>query len=434
MMSLDWIAGVVAWFGFFIYRKQVESPGTQFSDIFNDPQLILGIVIIPAGWLILWYFLGSYRNVFRKSRIQTLYQTIGGSVLGALFLLFAVIRDDLTLEVISYMTAFLIVLSLHFLCFSIFRIVFLTVTKLMLRKKWVVHKAILFSNRGSGLLTPPRYTQITQELELENWSGEMIADELDTIIIDEYDTQQLNKKLSSVLGVAGNKMVYLSESSFAQLEYDYDAHPRLGEPYIVMKTSPVAQWQLNLKRMMDVTLSTLALFILSPLYLWLSYRVGRSSEGPVIFSQQRIGRNGQNFTIFKFRTMHENAEEQGPALATKNDERCTKIGKWMRRWRLDELPQFYNVLKGDMSLVGPRPERSYYADQLIALNPRYPLLWQVRPGITSWGQIKYGYASTIEEMLRRFRYDLLYLENMSILLDLRILSYTLIVLFQGRGR
>jgi len=185
---------------------------------------------------------------------------------------------------------------------------------------------------------------------------------------------------------------------------------------------------------MDVSISLLLLGLLSPIFIWLYIRVKASSEGPVIFKQERLGRWSNPFVIYKFRSMYVDSEQSGPALAQVNDERCTPFGLWMRRWRFDELPQLYNVLIGDMSLVGPRPERAHYADKLTKAYPKYALVWTVRPGITSWGQIKFGYAADIQSMITRSRYDLLYVHRASILMDIRILIDTIRVLLSGSGR
>ena len=170
-----------------------------------------------------------------------------------------------------------------------------------------------------------------------------------------------------------------------------------------------------------------------PLSLTLIVAIKTTSEGPVIYSQERIGKFGKPFRIFKFRSMFKNAEAQGPQLATKNDTRITKIGRFMRRLRLDEIPNFMNVLKGDMSLVGPRPERKFYINQIVKKAPEYKRLLQVKPGVTSLGQVKYGYAENIDEMIRRMRYDLLYIENMSLYVDFQILIRTIIIILKGSG-
>jgi lipopolysaccharide/colanic/teichoic acid biosynthesis glycosyltransferase len=183
---------------------------------------------------------------------------------------------------------------------------------------------------------------------------------------------------------------------------------------------------------MDIVLSLLLLIILSPLIVIAAIRT--SVTGPVIFRQDRIGFNNKPFEILKFRSMDVDAENNGPQLSHENDNRITPWGAIMRKYRIDEIPQLWNVLKGQMSLVGPRPERQFYIDQIMELEPQYKHLLKVRPGITSWGQVKYGYASNLDQMVQRLKYDLLYIENMSIALDIKILFYTILVLLQGRGK
>jgi lipopolysaccharide/colanic/teichoic acid biosynthesis glycosyltransferase len=156
-----------------------------------------------------------------------------------------------------------------------------------------------------------------------------------------------------------------------------------------------------------------------------------TDEGPVIYTQKRIGRFGKPFTIYKFRSMRIGTEEGIPLLTSPDDKRVTPIGAFMRKYKLDEIPNFINVLNGDMSLVGPRPEQQYFIDQILLLAPEYENLHQIKPGVTSWGQVNYGYASNVPEMIDRMQYDLFYLENRSLLFDLKILFYTIGVIFKG---
>jgi len=205
---------------------------------------------------------------------------------------------------------------------------------------------------------------------------------------------------------------------------------------ILIEIQPVLmpKWEKMVKRLMDIIISLIALVILFPLIIYIIIRVQLSSPGPIFFTQERVGQGGEPFNIIKFRSMFVDAEPNGPQLSHSDDERCTPWGRIMRKWRLDEIPQFWNVLKGDMSLVGPRPERRYYINKILQKDPHFKHLLKVRPGITSWGQVKYGYASTVEQMVQRMKFDILYLENMSLALDIKIMFYTVLVILQGKGK
>ena len=205
-------------------------------------------------------------------------------------------------------------------------------------------------------------------------------------------------------------------------------------PFIVINNRLMPEWQYSLKRIFDIIISLVAMIILSPVYLVTAIIVKATSPGPVFYAQERIGYLGRPFKMHKFRSMYVDAEQAGPALSKDNDPRITPFGRFMRKVRLDEIPQFYNVLRGTMSLVGPRPERQFYIDQIVKRAPEYLLLQRIKPGITSWGQVRYGYASNVDEMVERLRYDLLYLDNMSLTTDLKILLYTVIIIIQGRGK
>ncbi len=208
----------------------------------------------------------------------------------------------------------------------------------------------------------------------------------------------------------------------------------MGVPLIDIHSGLLPTWQQNIKRALDITVSVAAFILLIPLFLFTIIRLKLSSKGPLFYSQERIGYKGRPFTMYKFRSMIVDAEINGPQLSSENDERITKWGKTMRKWRLDELPQLWNILKGEMSLVGPRPERKFYIDQIVAIHPEFKYLYKVKPGLTSWGMVKYGYASSIDEMIQRMPYDLLYVENVSLPLDFTIMFYTIKIILSGKGK
>jgi len=431
LLLSDWIAGATAWTVFYMLRKQIEEGSASLQVALEDERYWLAIAVIPLVWLVALALLGSYRSVVFKTFLGTIQEVVFVISIGCVVLLLTALSDDQSALSGDFVKLFSYLTVIHFCVFLLLRIVLLSIIKMLIHSEtWQFYSVYIGDDidRITGELSIKLIRQYSSAQQYLNSQDQ----DLDYLFLD--NTEQINIVLPLLLGQFKGHAINVHEDLLPSIDTDIKGSPKLSSNFVSFYTSPLHAWQASLKRTGDIMASLLSLLLLSPIMLWIVIRVRSSSPGEVIFKQERIGKCANPFTIYKFRSMYTSAEIDGPQLATDDDERSTPFGAWMRRWRLDELPQFINVIKGDMSIVGPRPERKYYTDQLIKKAPNYPLLWRAKPGITSWGQIKYGYASSVSEMLQRFRYDLLYMNHIGPFMDLRIIWYTIIVLLQGKGR
>lgn len=433
-----------------------NSGSASVWNFLGSSKLILEQCIVPPCLLIIYWLSGYYNEPFNKSRLQEFSTTFFSAVINTIIIyLVLLINDQTGRRRIDYE----IILVLFGLLFSITYIARLLITAYAInnfrKELWQINVLIMGNSSTSRKVATELSKQsrnikyhisgfiaIPGESYVKDGNSVFEYKDLESVVKQLNINQVIlapenhdDKKVMSLLSVLFplEIPVKISPDIFSFVTSAIKMKDIYAEPFIDLASPTIGEASKNIKRCLDVVGSIITLILLSPLYLFLSIIVYKSSKGPVFYSQERIGLHQKPFRIYKFRTMKIDAETSGPQLSNENDPRITKAGKWMRKYRLDELPQFWNVVKGDMSIVGPRPEREYFIKQIVKEAPYYTLVCQVRPGITSWGMVKYGYASTVEQMVERTRYDLIYLANMSLSVDCKILIYTLKPILGGKG-
>lgn len=458
----DYFAAAVSWMLFFIYRKYLVNPDlfSRPELVYNDPNLYLGILVIPLFWLILFVIAGSYRKIYRKSRIKEITQSFSTVFIGVVIIFFTLLLDDVVPSYRSYFESFLVLFGLQFVITSTLRLIITTRTVKKIHRKIIGFNTIIVGSNHNAVAL---FDQLDKQFPSSGnkFVGFVNAKNYDTYLLAEHlphlghykDLPRLVEelKVEEVVIAIERSETQLVEKILTQIE-DTDVIIKIipgmqdyllgsvkttsifSEPLIQISPYMMPPWQESIKRLIDLLASSLAVVVLSPVYLFLWAGVKLTSKGPAFYLQERIGLHGKTFMIPKFRSMKVGAEKGTPQLSSSNDSRITSFGKFMRKVRLDELPQFFTVIKGDMSLVGYRPERQFFIDQIVKRAPHYRLLFKVKPGITSWGQVKFGYASNVDEMVQRLKYDILYVENMSLAMDFKIMFYTALIIVQGRGK
>ncbi|MBN1131505.1 MAG: sugar transferase [Bacteroidales bacterium] len=460
-IAFDFLAASSAWVLFYIFRKVYIEPQLFGYDIPIElgPRFWTGVFGLPVFWIILYFFTGFYKDVFRRSRLDDVMRTFLTALFGVVIVFFMLILDDTIATYKNYYSLFFTLFLLHFTLTLIPRMIITGRTVRNVHRRKISFRTIMIGSNENAVEV---YSDLVEQ---KNPTGYQILGFISVHQKAHYQLSDIIRHLGSLdqmeeiirrhgieeviiaLEPSEHKEIGNIVSRLSLLDLRVSAIPSMtdiltgkvksttifGTPLLEVSHDLMPPWQGNVKQLFDIFISLSTMILLLPFELFLIAGIKLSSKGPVIYKQKRIGRYGKPFTIYKFRSMKVNAEENGPELSSRNDERVTKFGQFMRKHRLDEIPNFINVLKGDMALVGPRPERQYFIDQIIAIAPHYVHLQKVKPGITSWGQVKYGYAENVEQMIKRLRYDILYIENMSLFVDLKILFYTVITILKGKG-
>ena len=456
----DLIAAILSWSFFFYFRKKIEEKSFEI----DDSNFLFGILFVLTLWLVIYICNGRYNNVFRASRLQTFYSTFIETFIGCIIIFFAIIIDDIKQQGDNYFYYYYsisILFTIHFSITFSFRYIFNTIiiSKIKSRKigfntlligssekAYKIYKYInnMPTSTGTNIVgyiqtkfdEKDNFDRETKKIDSNKKFEEILIDnkiEEAIIAINTKNSEHMNNFLYELN--YNNIITKIVPENSDMISGKIKMESILSPDFIEILPDSMKNWEKITKRLIDFFGSLFLLIILFPFFVIISILVKMSSKGPIFYSQERIGLNKKPFNIIKFRSMYLDSEKQGiPMLTKENDTRITKWGKIMRKYRIDELPQFYNVLIGEMSFVGPRPERKYFIEKILPLAPHYKLIFKFKPGITSWGMVKYGYADDVNKMIDRLKFDIIYIKNLSIFNDIKVIAYTIIIILQGRGK
>lgn len=456
-LIFDVLASLVVWFAFVVFRKLISD--IQIMHIFEvllpSRYYLFSLIFFPFYCIFIHYLTGFYFHVAYKLKINLFLTSLVSSlIISTTVFFFLKLRDVIISYEYFYYSLSVLFMQIFIITYTFRRIIYNQVEHNFKTKKWTINTIIIgegenalkiakeIEKHGSqytfvGFVSNLKKTRIDKNKQLGNFY------EIDSII-KKHNIKEVivaldsNTSETTLFKIINQLYKYEVEIRFTPRLYEIlTGSARINilgiNPLVSITQINMPDWQISVKRVVDFFSALIALILLFPLFIYLAIRIKYDSKGPVLFRQERIGRHGKPFKILKFRTMYENSEHGVPQLSSAFDNRVTPFGRILRKYRIDELPQFWNILTGDMSLVGPRPERQYYIDRIVKEAPYYCLLYKIRPGLTSWGPIKIGYSNTIEKMIERLNYDIIYIENMSLFNDFKILLLTIEIIFKGKG-
>jgi len=455
LVALDLLSLVFAWWLYYFFRVK-----SGLIVYFSEPELWIPMLVICAYWIFIYFLFGLYRSWYNKSRLDEFVTIFKATTFGTALLFFLIFIDDQGVGSPVHTRLLIAVYwSIMVVCVGTGRATLHTIQRRMLEAGIGVHNAIIvgineksrelfamvsehraLGYRVVGFVNPnggDKRIDSSHENVLGRLSdlGSILRDHQIKEVLVALESSEHDAVLRVIAACDGHDVgIKIVPDLYDIVSGQARTNQIYGFPLIDVMPELMPQWERATKRVLDICVSFLILAAGSPFLLLTALAIKLDSRGPVFYVQERVGREGKVFRMIKFRSMEHNAEAaSGPIWARRKDPRVTHVGKFLRKLRLDEIPQFINVLDGDMSLVGPRPERPFFVDKFSQEVPLYVRRLKVRPGITGWAQVKHKYDETVEDVRKKVQYDLFYIENMSIRMDLKILLHTIYVVLRGKG-